>query len=786
MSEFSAIGKRIPKVDAREKVTGRSAYAADLVMPGMLYGKIVRCWEYAHAKVRKLDLSEAAKMPGVVKVLGPKDVTRRKYCCNPILDILVPEAMSKYVLRNIEDQPIFTDYVKQQGDPIAGIIARNEAAAERAAEKIIVEYEPLPVYLSAEESSKPDAIQWFPEKPNNMAFQLPAEIMPNNTYGWGDAEEEMKKADFIVEDTFYLPKVKQSQMEPHCQVALYDDRGRLNLWTGCQMPRLTQVKLHQLFELPMTRVKVNQTIVGGAFGGKIDLTSEAQTCAMAMAVPGRPVKVEWLREEDWQCSLSRYPGKFWMRMGFKNDGTPVSCQSHWTSDSGGWYTHASGLQMIVGLWLMGMYKFGACNYKGDTYFTNKGSCGAFRGYGNPQTNWVTEQMIDRMCNKLGIDPVEWRLKWHKGVGDDTGVPGIPYQSCALDACLEQGAKAFGWKERRERYANQSGIKRRGVGVSVMNHASNAFPFLLEHTQCTIRMNEDATAEILISCSDLGTGVHTALRQIAAETLSLPIEDVHLKTGDTDASGFDIGTHASRTLYMGGSAVKECALKVKDTIIKRAAQHFETGVDDLEIKDKKTYVKGNPDRCIDMKTICGQGIYSFVDPATGKAIGVPGQIVEHHSYFASHLSPAFSATFIEVEVDIETGEIKLLEGLTAHDIGRAIHPPSVEGQLEGGVQQGAGMAVVEEMKYNDRGLCLTNSFTDYKLLGPCDMPQIKTILVEEPDPSGPYGAKSCGESGCVPLVGAVANAVYNALGIQFLRAPMTPERVLEAIKQKGIK
>ena len=784
MSELSIVGKRIPKIDAREKVRGRALYAADLQFPGMLYGKIVRCLKYAHAKVTKLDLSEAAKVPGVVKVLGPKDVTQKTYATG-VLDIFVPEPVGQ-MLGDIEDIHIFTDWVKHQGDAICGIIAKTEEAAERAAEKVIVEYQPLPVYLTAEESSKPDAIQFSELKPNNMAFQLPGMMFPNNIYGWGDAEAEMKNADLIVEDTFYVNKVKQCQMEPHAYVALYDDQGRLNCWSSSQMPKSIQFKLARLFELPLSKMRLIQTTVGGGFGGKLGMIAEPETCALAMAVPGYHVRVQYLREEDWIASEGRHPGLYKMKMGFKNDGTPVSCQAHFTSYKGGYYTHGSGVAFTTGAWLIGMYKFGAMGYKGDTYFTNQAPCGAFRGYGNPQTNFAMEQLVDQMCTKLGIDPVEWRMKWHKGVGDDGWCLGFKYPSCALDACLQQGAEAIGWKEKRAKYANQTGTKRRGIGVSVMNHTSGAMPMLLEHTTCTIRLNEDATAEVICSCSDLGTGAHTALSQVAAESLGFPIEDVHIRSMDSDIAGFDIGAHASRTMFVGGGAVMAACEDVKKQLFDRAARQLEANIEDLEMKDKKIFVKGSPNKSIDIRTITAMGVYNFVDPATGKTIGIPGQIQGYASHFAPHNSPPFAATFVEVEVDTETGEVKVLEAVQAHDIGRAVHPPSCEGQLEGGIQQGLGMALTEETYYDKNGLCLNSNFTDYKMFGPKDMPKCKVILVEEPDPIGPYGAKSVGEAGLVTPTGAAANAIFNAIGIMFTEAPITPEKILKAIKEKGVR
>lgn len=773
------VGKSIPKLDAREKATGQAIYAGDLNLPGMLYGKIVRCWDFAHAKVLKLDLSEAAQVPGVVKVLGPKDVTQKCYNAG-VLDLMVPEALGE-MLGDIEDQHIFTDYVRHQGDAICGIIAETEEIADIAAKKVKVFYEALPAYLSVDESSKPDAIQFDARKPGNRAFQLPEGMFPGNAYGWGDVDAEMAKADKVFEETFTLPKVKQCQMETHSYVAMYDQTGRLNCWTSTQMPKCVQPKLARLFDLPIARVNLVSTTIGGGFGVRLGMVCEPETCAMAMAVPGRPVKVQLTREEDWLASESRHPGKYWIKLGVKNDGTPVAIDARFMADTGAYFTHASGVPFTTGSWLTGMYKCGAVRYKGEAYFTNKAPSGAYRGYGNPQTNFALEQIVDRACNALNIDPVEWRKKWHKGSGDDGWCIGVPYSSCALDECLDRGAKAIGWKDKRAKYANQTGVKRRGVGVSVMNHTSGAMPMLLEHTTCTVKMNEDGSVVIMLSCSDLGQGSHTVLKQIAADTLGMPMDEIHI-LNNMDASGFDIGSHASRTTYVGGGAVIKACEDVKRQLIERASIRLGVDRQDLEIRDRQVVARSDASKTLSVKEICHSGVYNFTNPANGESNGVPGQIQGYASYFPSHNSPPFGACFAEVEVDTETGEVKVLELVIAHDIGRAVNPMAVEGQLEGGAHQGLGMTLTEETRYNDAGLCRNNGFTDYKMLGPVDMPKITTILVEQPDPIAPMGMKSVGEAGPVNPVGATANAISHALGIMFSEAPITPERILKALKQ----
>ena len=779
----SIIGKRVPKIDAKAKVTGRAAYAADLKFPGMLYGKIVRCMDHAHARVTRLDVSKAQALPGVVKVLTPKDVTPKKYS-SWVIDLMYPKGFAELV-GDIEDESIFTGHVRHQGDAVCGIIAKTEEIAEAAAQLLDIEYQPLPVYHTATQAMHKDAIQIDPQKPGNMTFELPDQVFPGNTYGWGDADALMQEADLVVEDTFYVPKVKQCQMENHTYLALFDDQGRINCWSSTQMPKPVQKKISDLFELPMNKVKINQTVVGGAFGVKLGMILEPEVCAMAMSVPGRHVKVSGLREEDWLISESRHPGEYAIKIGLKKDGTPVALKANFLCNGGGYYSHSSGAPAVAGTWVIGMYKFQACNFQCQRYYTNQVACGAYRGYGNPQSNFVLEQIIDRGLKQLDLDPVAWRKKWHKTTGDGGWILDVPYASCALDACLDQGAEAFDWAGKKARYKTQGGTKRRGIGVAVMNHTSGAFPFLHEHTTCTVKLNEDASAEVITSASDLGTGAHTALQQIAAETLGIDIDKVHMKVGDSDASGYDIGAHASRTLYVGGLAVLNACKDAVDQILERAAMALETDKEALEVREGTVRVIANPEKSIGVEQICYEGVNAFLDGATKQRIGIPGQIQGYASYYAEHNSPPFGACFVEVEVDTQTGVVTVIDAVSAHDIGRAIHPPSVEGQLEGGIQQGLGMALSEETFYDENGLCLNSNFTDYKMFGPSDMPKCTSILVEEPDPIGPYGAKSCGESGLVAPTGAAANAVYDAIGIQFTGAPITAEKVLKAIREFGV-
>jgi xanthine dehydrogenase molybdenum-binding subunit len=779
MSKYSVVGKRVPKVDARGKVTGRALYADDIHMPGMLYGKIVRCLEYAHARVIKLDVSEAEKMPGVVKILTPEDVARYPTYNTGVMDMFGSDEINE-MCGEIGEQPIFATHVKHQGDAICGIVAKSEEEAERAANKIRVEYQPLPVYQTVEESKQPDALQFHPDKPNNRAYKVPGALFPEGYYGYGDVDKALESSDLVYEETFTLAKQKQCQMEPHCYIAVFDDRGRLEVWTSTQMPKPVQYKLSHIFDLPMTKVRVNQTVIGGAFGCRLGLIGEPATCAMAMAVPGRPIKVNYSREEDWIASETRNATTWKLKMGFKQDGTPVAFDGYQATLKGGYYTHG-GVVFVSGVMARATYKWENWRFDGESYFTNHVPSGAFRGYGNPEQTFATEQLIQRMCNDTGIDPVEWRMRWHRETGDDLYGFGSPIQSCGATEALMKGAEAFRWKEKTEKYANQTGIKRRGIGMMLGVHASGGFPLLLEHTVATVTLNEDATAVVNCSVSDLGCGNHTAITQIAAETLGFPMDDVFLLAGDSDANAFDIGAHSSRTTWTAGLAVKEACEDAVRQVLEKTAKHLKVDPSDLEMKDKRIYVRENPDRVVNLTDVLWKGIYAFMDLENFQFPFERGQIIGKGDFMPFANNPAWYTTFVEVEVDMETGEWKLIDCCYVNDIGQAIHPPSVEGQLEGGIQQGIGYALTEGMLYDANGLCLNNSFTDYKMLGPSDMPSCDIHLLETAEPYGPYGGRGAGEGGLIGPVSAAANAISNAIGVQINHAPITPEKIFQAIK-----
>jgi xanthine dehydrogenase molybdenum-binding subunit len=410
-------------------------------------------------------------------------------------------------------------------------------------------------------------------------------------------------------------------------------------------------------------------------------------------------------------------------------------------------------------------------------YTNNPTSSGMRGYGNPEGSFILQQAIDMAAEKCGMDPLEFRLKNAKGLGEPSMWEPVTLTSCALERCIELGADRMGWKDKWQGWGGKKeGRYRRGVGMSIMTHASGAGGFLLEHSSAIIKLNEDGSAQLAVSPCEMGQGILGALSQIAAEATGLRYEDIHVITGDTDVTLFDIGSHASRSTYAIGNAVLDAGRQIRETVLKRAAAGLETTPDALGIKDGRVFVKSDPLRGVTVADVASAAIYDY---------GMEGRhIVATGKHQAVTHCPNFQAGFAEIEVDTETGVIKVLKFVVAHDIGRAINPLTVESCLEGGAYQGLGYALTEDLIIDEHtGKVLTDSFATYKMLSTLDMPEVEVILVEEPDPSGPFGAKGVGETGITNVAPSIANALYDAAGIRIHSLPMTPEKVLEALQAR---
>lgn len=759
--DYSVVGHSVPRVDAKEKVSGSAIYTGDMVLPHMLIGKVLRS-PYAHAKIISIDTSKAKALPGVKVVLTYEDTP--KILWNSAGFPPSPGAIL------VEDQYILTNEPLYVGDGIAAVAAVDEETATMALELIEVEYEVMPAVLNLEQALAEGAPRLHDAEKNTYGH-TPVVI--------GDVEAGFADADFVFEDTYYVPKVYQISMEP-CGVsfAAPDMDGRVTIWTSTQMPHLVRSITAHALGLAIGQVRIIKPSVGGAFGSRLGVVNEPISALLALK-SGKPVMLKYTREETFLATESRHPMTMTVKTGMKKDGTFTARQFTSYIEGGAYATHTPSFAGPVAGWFLAMYK--SPNIKVDNYsiYTNSTQCGAYRGYGNPQVAFAVESQMDDIAIKLGIDPLELRLKNHPCAGEVWMWSGWVIESCGLEESIASGAKAIGWKEKRNNGRVSQGVKKRGIGMGYMMHVSGARPMLHETSTAIIKINEDGSANLNYSNSDCGQGCATSLTQIAAEELGIPFKDVRItKTSDTDVNGFDIGSHASRQTYSGGNAVKKAATMAKQKVLEMAAEMLETPVEKLVVKDGRVWVSND----------------SSEEPAKSVSIAE----VSHLAHFGSHGSqiigvvseeppgnpPVYAAQFAEVEVDTETGVIEVIRLVAAHDVGTAINPAAVEGQIQGAVQQGIGYALTEDYRVDlQTGRPLSTNLADYKILTSVDMPEIETILVQAASDTGPFGAKSVGESGLVATAAAIANAVYDAIGIRFKELPMTPERVLDALQNK---
>ncbi len=759
---FSCIGRSVPRPDVAAKATGAAVYGADVSLPGMLVGRILTS-PYAHARVVKIDTAAAKGLPGVAAVITHADVPKLSFTRSVMAEGLPPFA---YEGEN-QDQYILSDKARCFGDWIAAVAAVDVYTAEQALDLIEVEYEELPTVFDPEEALQPGAPVVQERWKDNIAGII------DHPFNRGELEKALADSDYVVEFTGRNSRQKQAHMEPDVAVARWDEAGRLTVWSPNQNAHLAKKTMAQrIFGIPEGDVRWITTVVGGGFGARLSLGVEPLAALLAR-VTGRPVKVFVTREEDFNGWSSRTEQRQTIKMGLTKDGTITAISQDILSDSGAYFSHSGTISAVNMQATLGVMRSPVIAGKATIVYTNNPASSGMRGYGNPEGSFILQQAIDMAAEKCGMDPVEFRLKNAKGVDEPSMWEPVAISTCALPSCITLGAERIAWKDKWQGWGGKKeGRFRRGVGMSIMTHASGAGGFLLEHSSAIIKLDDDGSALLTVSPCEMGQGILGALSQIAAEAMGLRYEDIRVITGDTDVTLFDIGTHASRSTYAIGNAVLDAGGKIRVIVLERAAQKLHTTPDGLDIIEGRVFVKADPQQSVTVAEISSAGIYDYgMDgrhiTATGKHQGL------------THC-PNFQAGFAEIEVDTQTGEIRVLKFVVAHDIGRAINPLTVEACLEGGAAQGFGYALTEDLIIDNKtGRVLTDSFATYKMPSTLDMPEVDVILVEEPDPTGPFGAKGVGETGITNVAPAIANALYDAVGIRIRSLPMTPEKVLEA-------
>jgi len=754
--EYKYIGKRLPKVDVLEKVKGEAKYGVDIELPGMLHGKVLRS-PFPHAKIFHIDTAGAERLPGVKAVVTAEDTPKIKFACFP--------------LSYVEDEHVLAiDKVRFIGDEVAAVTAVDEETAEEALDLIKVEYEELPAVFDPEEAMKPDAPRIHEAEQNiSSRFQ----------YGRGDINKGFKEADHIFEDRFVTQYVHQCHLEPTVCVADFDAAGRLTFWLTSMAPSDIRLSIAKCLNIPESKIRVIQPYIGGAFGAKNPLPRLYPICALLARKAGKPVRMLNTREEEFVTTRPRLPMIIRLKTGVKKDGRLVAVHVKVTGDHGAYAGHSETIMSWTGLGVSSIYRISHFIDEGVGIYTNRGSVGAFRGYGYLQMMFAFESQMDMIAERLNIDPVELRLKNVVSEGEVTPV-GWELKSLASRECLQKSTEYTKWKEKKlNKQAN------RGIGIASIIYLSDVQFIDFDGSHAFVKVLEDGRVQIISGETDYGQGAHTVFSQIAAEELGVPMEDVDISPKDSDLVPYALGPWGSRLTIGGGNAVRLAAIDARNQLFKIVADMWEANIMDLEVKEGKVRVKGSPEKEITFSEVVKAGLYSKgVSAIIGKGLDRRNTVLVEDMNVNANLSSAytFATQVAEVEVDPETGKVKVLDFVTTCDIGKAINPMAVEGQFEGAVAQGLGFALMEEIMY-DKGKVMNPNLLNYALPTMLDVPSVKTILAETIDPTGPYGGKGCAELSTIPVAAAIANAIYDAVGVRIKELPITPEKILKALRER---
>jgi len=762
-AETIALGHRIPRVDGREKVEGRAQYIADLYRPGMLHGAILAS-PHAHARIVRYDVSAAIAMPGVHAVVTGDDFAEQN-------------RMGAFVK---DEHALAKGKVRYVGEPVAAVPAETERIARRAAQAIVVEYEELPALLSPEAAlASQDVLihEQLGEYFKIFDTGSSGNLCSRTEFSEGDIARGFAEADLVFEHRFETQAQNHLALEPCGALAEVDPQGRVTVWSANQSVFRVQACVSEALGIPMSRLRVITPRIGGGFGNKMEPHVQPVTVALALKAK-RPVKLILSREEDFEMIRARHPFSVRVKTGVRRDGTLVARELEAVLDCGAYGDDSPGVLGFSLLCGRGPYRIPHVRCHGRLAYTNKLRFGAFRGFGNPQVSFATESQLDEIARVLGMDPIELRLKNLLGA-DDPWFGGQALKSNGLRECIERVRDASAWS--RGAPPASAPHKRRALGFAVAGQQSG-----LLGTGAIVRLLEDGTLVLNVGANDIGQGSDTVLSQLLAETLQVPMEAIAFATPDTDGSPFNWGTTASRLTYMTGRSVVGAGREVERQVKAHAAEMLECAVEDLELRPGGLVgVVGVPGKEVSFFLVAKRahwqaggpivGSHSWVydqstiDPKRAVAIGLP---------FPKLGAYSFSAMVVDLEEDTVTGQVTVQRAWSACDVGRAVNPMLVEGQIEGAFVQGMGFALVEEMVW-DAGRLANPTLMDYKIPTFREMPQIHSIIVESDDAGGPFGAKGVGEVGIVPVAAAIGNALRTTTGARLHHLPLTAERVLRA-------
>jgi 4-hydroxybenzoyl-CoA reductase subunit alpha len=806
--DFSIIGRPTAMIDAAEKTTGVGKYTDDLSLPGMLTGKILHS-PYPHALIKSIDTSRAENCDGVVAVVVGKDAP------NPYG--ILPVGHDEYALA--------LDKVRYVGDNVACVVAVSESIAENALESIAVEYELLPAYFDPEESMRAQTNLIHGSKPGNLEKDY--------HHVFGNPDQGFAEADQIAEARFIANEVTHAAMEPHSTLASFEldphtgKPGRLTVWSSTQVPYYLQHKLSLVLEMPMSQIRVIKPLVGGGFGGKSEVIPIEIIAAIAARKAQAPVKITYTREEVFWAHRGRPRTIIDLKTGVKTDGRITAVKARVVQDGGAYCSYGVVTILYSGALLGALYDIPNIQYDGYRVLTNKPACGAMRGHGTVNVRFAFESQLDELATKIGMDAAEIRQRNLLQPPCIT-VNGLRVQSYGLPECIEKTVERSGWKQRKGKMP-----KGRGLGIACSHYVSGAANSIIRsdmpHSTVNIKIDRDGGVVVYTGASEIGQGSDTMTAQVAAEVLGCSLPRVRVIAADTDLTPIDIGSYSSRVTFMAGNATLRAAREVKKLIAAAAAQKMICGADDLIFRDDLVFKKGTRDTTVKKAladevdiTQAGASVSGRVEgqilrrslqqkrneegpkdwmtfeeavvaaidfhgALTGTGSYAPPQEARGGKHKGAGVGPSpaysYSAQVAEVSVDEETGEVTVHKVWAAHDCGRALNPVSVEGQIIGSVWMGMGQALTEEMVWKD-GMLMNPGLLEYRSPSSVESPEVEPIIVESIDPEGPFGAKECSEGSLAATIPAIANAIYDAVGVRLHESPFTPERVLAAVRAKN--
>lgn len=759
---MTVIGDRCMRVDAIAKVTGRARYTDDYMMAGMCYAKYVRS-PIAHGYADNIDCDEARSLPGVLAIFTWEDIP----------DITFATAGHAWMLdeskQDVADRQLLTRHVRHHGDAVAIVVARDELTAEKAAQRVHVDWQPLPVITTPEAALAPDAVNIHPG----------GNLLKQSEMSTGDVQQTIDEADYQIQGRYQTPVIQHCHMEGVTCFAWMEENARITIVSSTQIPHIVRRVVAQSLGISWSMVRIIKPYVGGGFGNKQDVLEEPMAAFLTTKLGGIPIKVSLSREECFLASRTRHAFTLDGKLGLNRDGTLKGFSLDVLSNTGAYASHGHSIASAGGNKVAYLYPRSAYAYRAKTCYTNLPSAGAMRGYGAPQVVFAVEAMLDDAAAALGLDPVDVRLRNAACEGDTNPLTGKTIYSAGLPECLRKGRELFEWDKRREESLNQQGRIRRGVGVACFSYTSNTWPVGVEISGARLLMNQDGCIHVQTGATELGQGADTVFSQMVAETVGVPINYIHvISTQDTDVTPLDPGAFASRQSYVAAPALRKAAQMLKEKIIDYAAVMLHQSAMNLTLSNGNIILIDAPQT--PLLSLADLAMDSFYHPERG------GQLSAESSVKTTTNPPAYGCTFVDLSVDIDLCKVTINRILNVHDSGRILNPLLAEGQVHGGMDMGIGWALFEEMIIDaESGIVRNPNLLDYKMPTMPDIPALESAFVETLEPQSAYGHKSLGEPPIIPVAAAIRNAVRMATGVAINTLPLTPKRLFESFQQAGL-